>query len=138
MLRVKRENLRVDFMTMHCYAWPNSDSFLRKVAALHEKYERPVWVTEYAVSDWRATKTRRSEYTRPQVEKFMRETVVGMRKMPFVERFAWKVRPIDDPQMGTSAMFQPGRLDDFNGQALRIALTAPGAGALNSRFQTVR
>lgn len=105
MLRVKRENLRVDFMTMHCYAWPNSDSFLRKVAALHEKYERPVWVTEYAVSDWRATKTRRSEYTRPQVEKFMRETVVGMRKMPFVERFAWKVRPIDDPQMGTSAMF---------------------------------
>ena len=36
----RRENLRVDFMTMHCYAWPHSDSFLRKVAALHEKYQR--------------------------------------------------------------------------------------------------
>lgn len=105
MLRAKRENLRVDFMTMHCYAWPNSDSFLRKVAALHEKYQRPVWVTEYAVADWNATKTRRSIYTRPMVEKFMRETVAGMRKMPYVERFAWKQRPINDPIMGTSSLF---------------------------------
>ena len=105
MLRAKRENLRVDFMTMHCYAWPHSDSFLRKVAALHEKYQRPVWVTEYAVADWNATKTRRSIYTRPMVEKFMRETVTGMRKMPYVERFAWKNRPINDPIMGTSSMF---------------------------------
>lgn len=110
MLRAKRENLRVDFMTMHCYAWPYSDSFLRKVAALHEKYDRPVWVTEYAVADWRATKSRRSVYSRKQVETFMRETVTGMRAMPFVERFAWKTRAITDPQMGTSALF------DLNGK----------------------
>lgn len=105
MLRVKREKLRVDFMTMHCYAWPKSDSFLRKVAELHEKYERPVWVTEYAVADWNASKTRRNEYSRKQVETFMRETVAGMRKMPYVERFAWKNRPINDLQMGTSSLF---------------------------------
>lgn len=105
MLRANRENLRVDFMTMHCYAWPNSESFLRKVSALHEKYQRPVWVTEYAVADWRATSTRRNAYSRKQVETFMRETVVGMRAMPFVERFAWKTRPITDHQMSTSALF---------------------------------
>lgn len=110
MLRAKEENLRVDFMTMHSYAWPNSDSFLGKVTELHEKYERPVWVTEYAVADWRATRTRRSEYSRKQVETFMRETVKGMRAMPFVERFAWKNRPITDRQMGTSALF------DLNGK----------------------
>lgn len=105
MLRAKRENLRVDFMTMHSYTWPKSDDFLGKVRELHEKYERPVWVTEYAVADWRATRTRRSEYSRKQVETFMRETVKGMRAMPYVERFAWKTRAITDYQMGTSALF---------------------------------
>lgn len=105
MLRAKQENLRVDFMTMHSYAWPKSDEFLGKVRELHEKYERPVWVTEYAVADWRATRTRRNEYSRKQVETFMRETVKGMRAMPFVERFAWKTRAITDRQMGTSALF---------------------------------
>jgi hypothetical protein len=28
-----------------------------------------------------------------------------MRKMPYVERFAWKNRPIMDPVMGNSALF---------------------------------
>lgn len=105
MLRAKREKLRVDFMTMHCYAWPNSADFLEKVTALHEKYDRPVWVTEYAVADWNATRKRRNEYSRREVETFMRETVKGMRAMPFVERFAWKTRAITDRQMGTSALF---------------------------------
>lgn len=106
MLRVKRENLRVDFMTMHCYAWPDTADFLRKVARLHDKYQRPVWVTEYAVADWNVSKTHKNEFTRPMVEKFMRETVAGMRKLPYVERFAWKNRPINDPQMGTSSLFK--------------------------------
>jgi hypothetical protein len=107
MLRAKREELRVDFMTMHCYAWPNAESFLKKVSDLHEKYERPVWVTEYAVADWRATKKRPTQYTHAQVEAFMKATVKGMRAMPFVERFAWKNRPASDIFMGTSSLYNP-------------------------------
>lgn len=105
MSKAKSRGLRVDFMTMHCYAWPNAEDFLRKVTALHEKYGKPVWVTEYAVADWSATSTRPSRYSRAQTNDFMRATVAGMRQMPFVERFAWKTRSISDPYMGSSALY---------------------------------
>jgi hypothetical protein len=105
MAKAKAKGLRVDFVTMHRYAWPKADDFLNKVTMLHEKYGKPVWVTEYAVADWNATATRRSIYSRAQTEDFMRATVAGMRAMPFVERFAWKTRPAGDPVMGSSALF---------------------------------
>ena len=105
MAKAKSKGLRVDFVTMHRYAWPKADDFLNKVTMLHEKYGKPVWVTEYAVADWNATSTRRSVYSRAQTEDFMRATVAGMRAMPFVERFAWKTRGATDPKMGCSALF---------------------------------
>lgn len=105
MAKAKTRGLRVDFMTMHCYAWPNVDSFLGKVRTLHELYGKPIWVTEYAVADWEATATKRSRYSRAQTEDFMRGTVAGMRAMPYVERFAWKTRAVTDPKMGNSALF---------------------------------
>jgi len=105
MTKAKNKGLRVDFMTMHRYAWPKADEFLRKVTELHERYGKPIWVTEYAVADWNATSTRPSVYSRAQTEDFMRATVAGLRAMPFVERFAWKTRPALDPKMGCSALF---------------------------------
>ena len=111
MAKAKSKGLRVDYVTMHRYAWPKADDFLNKVAMLYEKYGKPVWVTEYAVADWNATSTRRSVYSRAQTEDFMRATVAGMRAMPFVERFAWKTRAATDPRMGCSALFHTdGRL----------------------------
>jgi Glycosyl hydrolase catalytic core len=105
MTKAKARGLRVDFMTMHCYGWPNVESFLGKVTALYEMYGKPIWVTEYAVADFEATATTRSRYSRAQTEDFMRGTVAGMRAMPHVERFAWKTREITDPKMGNSALF---------------------------------
>lgn len=111
MTRAKRANLRVDFMTMHFYAAPNVDGFLSKVRYLHEKYERPIWVTEYAVADWAATRSRPSRYTGLETRRFMRDSVAGMRALPYVERFAWKTRAPFDPVMGASALFHTnGRL----------------------------
>ena len=77
-------------MTMHRYAWPKADEFLRKVTELHERYGKPVWVTEYAVADWDATSTRPCVDSRAQTEDFMRATVAGMRAMPLVERLLGK------------------------------------------------
>lgn len=105
MAKAKNRGLRVDFVTMHCYGWPNAQDFLNKITALHEKYGKPVWITEYAVADWSATATRPSRYSRAQTNEFMRATVAGMRQMPFVERFAWKTRSISDPAMGSSALY---------------------------------
>lgn len=105
MKKADQSGRRVDFMTMHVYAWPNADSFLRKVTALYEKYGKPIWVTEYAVADWAATKANPSRYSRQETEDFMRATVAGMRAMPYVERFAWKTRSATDPIMRSSALY---------------------------------
>jgi len=106
MTKAERQGRRVDFMTAHSYGWPNADSFLGKLEAMHKLYQRPIWVTEYAVADFEARTKKGNRYTTEQVEQFMRETVEGMREMPYVERFAWKTRTVNDPAMWVSALFQ--------------------------------
>ncbi|WDF32128.1 glycosyl hydrolase [Arthrobacter agilis] len=105
MAKAKNKGLRVDFVTMHIYAWPNAEDFLAKLDMLYEKYRKPIWVTEYAVADWGATKANPCKYSRSETEDFMRATVAGMRQRPFIERFAWKTRPAGDYQMACSAIF---------------------------------
>ena len=100
------KDLRVDFVTMHSYAPPHADSFLRTVQRLHERYGKPVWITEYAVADWKATAKSPSRFTEKEILAFMSETVAGLREMPYVERFAWKTRAQDDPIMGASALLR--------------------------------
>jgi hypothetical protein len=106
MTEVDNNNLRVDFMPVHIYGWPDADDFLRKLEDLHAIYNKPIWVTEYAVADFTANTKEENRYSIAQVERFMTKTIAGMRKMPYVERFAWKTRDVNDPQMWSSALFQ--------------------------------
>lgn len=101
-----QKDLQVDFVAMHSYAPPNADSFLTTVQKLHERYGKPIWITEYAVADWDATAKSPSRFSEKEIMSFMSETVAGLRKMPFVERFAWKTRAHGDPIMGASALFR--------------------------------
>ncbi|MET1156014.1 glycosyl hydrolase [Arthrobacter sp.] len=105
MAKTKTKGLRVNFVTMHRYARPKADDFLNNVTMLHEKYGKPVWVTEYAVADWNATTTRRSGYSRAQTEDLMRATVAGMSAMTVVESYDWKPGAALDPVLGSSALF---------------------------------
>lgn len=105
MTKAKAKRLRIDFVAMHCYQWPNVKDFLRKVDALHDKWGLPVWVTEYAVADWQASATVPNRYSRTQVNEFMEGTVQGMRARPYVERFAWKTREVGDYVMSSSVIF---------------------------------
>lgn len=111
MTKAMAANLRVDFMTLHCYTSPNPASLLAKIIYLHDKFQRPIWVTEFAVADWAATPSHPSRYTGPEIRSFMQAAIAGMRAMPFVERFAWKTRKPFDPVMGASALYHSdGRL----------------------------
>lgn len=100
------KDLRVDFISMHSYPSPDSESFLRSVERLHETYGKPIWITEYAVADWEATAKSPTRYTESEIMAFMQETADSLRTMPFVERFAWKTRVENDPVMGASALFR--------------------------------
>lgn len=104
--RAASEDLRVDFVAMHSYPSPDSESFLDSVRQLYDLYGKPIWITEYAVADWEATANSPSRHSEKDILAFMSETAAGLRQMPFVERFAWKTRAEGDPVMGASALFR--------------------------------
>lgn len=103
MTRIQLENLRVDFICIHWYAPPNPDSLLRLVDGVWEKWGKPIWITEFAVADWK-TKTM-TKYTHEQVQNFMKTVIPELEKRDYVERYTWKTRTNSDIYMSTSTIF---------------------------------
>jgi Glycosyl hydrolase catalytic core len=103
---------RVDFVCVHWYAPPNASSFLKEIDAIYAKYNKPIWVTEFAVADWSGKFS--GGFPVSLVEEFMRGACVGLDARPFVERYTWKTRATTDVNMGTSALFNSdGSLTDL-------------------------
>lgn len=94
---------KVDFICVHWYAPPNSASFLREIDAIYAKYNKPIWVTEFAVSDWSGKFP--GGFPVDSVEQFMKEACAGLDARSYVERYTWKTRTTEDANMGTSALF---------------------------------
>ena len=92
-----------DFVCLHWYAPPNASSFLKWLDAVYAKFQKPVWITEFAVADWNNKAP--GGYPLEDVKTFMDLVCRGMDARPFVERYSWKTRTVDDVHMGTSALF---------------------------------
>lgn len=92
---------KVDFIAIHWYAAPNASSLLNIVDTLHTKYNVPIWITEFAVADWKTP----NKYTTDQVIAFMKEVIPELESRPHVERYSWKTRTLSDPNMGSSSIF---------------------------------
>lgn len=95
---------RPDFICIHWYGPPHVDALLQIVDTLHDKYMLPIWITEFSVAQWNSSKPM---YSVDAVSQFMKTIIPELNARPFVERFAWKTRDQSDPNMGTSALFQP-------------------------------
>lgn len=78
-----------DFVAVHWYGAPSAKSFLRKIDDIHEAYGKPIWITEFAVSDWAAQDGRTSRYTAEATERFMATVLPELERRPYVERYAW-------------------------------------------------
>jgi hypothetical protein len=95
---------KVDFICVHWYAPPNATSFLKEIDAIHAKYGKPIWVTEFAPADWSGKFP--GGFAPNLVEEFMKEACAGLdARIDYVERSAWKTRATSDAHMGTSALF---------------------------------
>ena len=92
-----------DFVCLHWYAPPNVDSFLKEVDAVWAKYQKPIWITEFAVADWSGKFP--GGFPVDLVKHFMIDACAGLESRPYVERYVWKTRSTSDPSMGTSALF---------------------------------
>jgi hypothetical protein len=92
-----------DFTCVHWYAPPNADSFLKEVDAIWTKYQKPIWITEFAVADWSGKFP--GGFDVELVKQFMKDACAGLESRSYVERYAWKTRATSDTNMGTSALF---------------------------------
>ncbi|MGX6607623.1 sigma-70 family RNA polymerase sigma factor [Micromonosporaceae bacterium Da 78-11] len=90
MTGAKDKGLRVDFITLHWYGSDFSDAaagqFLGYVDAVHQRYGKPVWVTEYGLMNFAGS----PKYpTGAQEAAFIKATTKGLQSRSFVERYAW-------------------------------------------------
>ena len=86
MNQVEARGLRVDFMAVHYYSTNGSvKEFERWLRKVHTEYRRPIWVTEFAYIDW----GRPSAATYEKNARFVRDAILMMERLPFVERHAW-------------------------------------------------
>ncbi|MGC8550142.1 MAG: glycosyl hydrolase [Acidobacteriaceae bacterium] len=86
---VHKRKLRVDSIAYHAYPGPNPEGFLHGLYTLHQMYELPIWVTEFAVADWQAKHGAVNRYTVRQTAEFMKTVCTEMDKLPWVKGYAW-------------------------------------------------
>jgi hypothetical protein len=82
--------LKVDFITLHWYGSDFSDAavgqFMGYVKAVHDRYRKPIWVTEYGLMNFTGTP---KFPTTAQLTSFIRNSTAQLQAAPYVERYAW-------------------------------------------------
>ena len=86
---VHQRKLRIDSIAFHSYPGPDPEGFLHSLHTLHQMYERPIWVTEFAVADWQAKHGAANRYTVRQTAEFMKTVCTELDKLPWIRGYAW-------------------------------------------------
>ncbi len=94
MAGAKQKGYRVDFITLHWYGSDFSDAavnqFLGYVDAVHKRYGKPIWITEYGLQNFSGS----PKYpTSAQEVAFIKGTTAGLQSRSYVERYAWYALP---------------------------------------------
>ncbi|MFD4879834.1 sigma-70 family RNA polymerase sigma factor [Streptomyces sp. NPDC058420] len=113
---------RVDFITLHWYGGdfrtPQAVEQLKSyLAAVHERYHKPIWLTEYALIDF-------SQGTRfptaQQQADFVTASTKALDGLPYVQRYAWFGLGAD-PSKPSSGLFTDGTTTTAAGRAFQSA-----------------
>lgn len=113
-------SLRVDFICVHWYGGPSVPSLLRHLERVHDLYDRPIWITEFAVADWQAKSREQNRHSPETVEAFLKDALKELKRLKYVERFAWFSADPDSGPLGPSALF------DANGELTAVGKVYAG------------
>ncbi|MEV6343912.1 sigma-70 family RNA polymerase sigma factor [Actinoplanes sp. NPDC051851] len=113
--------LRVDAIAIHWYGSDFSaaavDQFLGYVDAVHERYGKPIWITEFGLMNFSGS----PKYpTGAQKVTFIKGATRGLEKRSYVERYAW----FGLPAVGDSVdfgLYRDGTTPTEAGEAYRSA-----------------
>ncbi|WP_345559121.1 sigma-70 family RNA polymerase sigma factor [Streptomonospora halophila] len=114
---------RVDFITVHWYGSDfRTDAAVQQLrgylTAVHEKYGKPVWLTEYALIDFSGGTPR---YPAPQEQAaFVSASAQMLSDLPFLKRYAWFGLGTDESGP-TTALYRSGPTPTEMGRAFQAA-----------------
>ena len=104
MRRAGENNLRIDYLAFHWYGGTDAQYFLDLLDRVYERYQLPIWITEFAPADWEAT-SRENNRMRPEwVLEFMRTVLPELDRRDYIVRYAW-FNDYSSNQLWTSALF---------------------------------
>lgn len=124
MNQVKSNGYRVNFICAHWYGGPNLDTFKSYLTTLHDKYRRPIWVTEFGVADYSAQTPESNKYSVDQVLTFLKGALDFLDKTEWIHRYCWFTSASPEHQYtATASPF------DINSQLTALGQYYAGFGA---------
>lgn len=105
MTRADELGLRVDFVSVHNYGGPNALSLINKLKNTYNAYNRPIWITEFAVGDWQATSPANNRYSAQEVQDFMKEILPALDQIDYIHRYCWFPSNLESAALTSSALF---------------------------------
>ncbi|WP_328460362.1 sigma-70 family RNA polymerase sigma factor [Actinoplanes sp. NBC_00393] len=121
MTGASEKGLRVDAIALHWYGSDFSaaavNQFLGYVDAVHKRYGKPIWVTEFGLINFGGAPKYPSD---AQKVRFIEGATAGLEKRSFVQRYAW----FGLPAVGDSVdfgLYRDGRTPTEAGKAYRAA-----------------
>ena len=106
MAGAKAKGYRIDFVCIHSYGGPNVAALVNRLRKIHTLYGKPLWITEFAVADWKAKSPQENRYSPAVVLRFMKAVLPALDKLDFVERYAWFSGSPDSGPLASSALFK--------------------------------
>ena len=114
MQQADHQNLRVDFVALHRYAGTNPDGLIELLQETYATYQKPIWITEFAVRDGNAGTAEENRWSDDDVYDFMAAVLPQLEELDFVERYCWFPGRRDNPFLTSSA------LHEMDGQLTRL------------------
>jgi hypothetical protein len=122
----RRHGLKVDFLAVHWYGAPDSKRFLAFVDRAWHEYGLPIWITEFAMADYKAVKYQtRNRFDRADAIRFMADVLPELDRRPYVERYAWLGTYSEKESLRSSLLFDArGQLTDVGRAYARLRPSA--------------
>lgn len=106
MAAIDQQKLQCDSIAVHNYGGASASAFLDRLNQIYTLYQRPLWITEFAVADWQAVNGTPDSYTVTQVYDFMQTVCPAMDKLSWVKGYAWFPWPsANSNALATSVLF---------------------------------
>ncbi|WP_045742052.1 sigma-70 family RNA polymerase sigma factor [Actinoplanes rectilineatus] len=113
--------LQVDAIALHWYGSDFSkaavNQFLGYVDAVHERYGKPIWITEFGLMNFGGSPRYPSD---AQKVTFIKGATAGMEKRSYVSRYAWFGLPAVDDSVDFG-LYKDGKTPTEAGKAYRSA-----------------